>query len=108
MTAPTLWKVGRASFEGSEWQGEYRGTMIRLTRVTDPNYWPGRNRMGEKDATETRWDGFVADGSDGLYQPRWSLVAECYGTRREALARLVTHIDAVIKGQPEDLTSLPE
>jgi hypothetical protein len=89
---PTLWTVSRASAEGSEWEGAYRGTLIRLTRVTDFNVWPGQNRLGEKDATETRWDGYVADGLDGL-AVRWSLVAEYHGRRKDALAEVVRYIE---------------
>jgi hypothetical protein len=92
MNKPTLWKTAPSHAEGAEYEGEYRGTMIRVTRLTDFNVWPGRNPTGEKDPTTTRWDGYVADGMDGL-RPHWSLVAEFCQTRREALDRLVRYID---------------
>jgi hypothetical protein len=99
----TLWKIGTASAEGSEYEGEYRGTMVRLVRVTDLGYWPGRNPMNEKDPAVTRWDGYVADGieriSQGVVTLRWDLVAECYQTRREAWAKLKSFIDQKI-GSP--------
>jgi hypothetical protein len=94
-----MWKVGTASAEGSEYEGEYRGTMVRLVRVTDLGYWPGRNPMNEKDPATTRWDGYVADGLERDLSPRWSLVAECYRTRRETWEKLKAFIDAKI-GSP--------
>lgn len=95
----TLWKTAVASAESSEYEGEYRGTMVRLTRVTDLGYWPGRNPMNEKDPAITRWDGYVADGLERDLSPRWSLVAECYPTRKAAWEKLKTFIDGVI-GSP--------
>jgi hypothetical protein len=89
----TLWKIGTASAEGSEYEGEYRGTMVRLVRVTDLGYWPGRNPMGEKDPASTRWDGYVAGGLERDLSVRWDLVAECHATRREAWEELRRYID---------------
>lgn len=97
--AGTLWKTAPASAESAEYEGEYRGTMVRLVRVTDFNIWPGRNRMQEKDATMTRWDGFVADGLERDLSVRWSLVAESYPTRTAAWENLKTFIDTKI-GSP--------
>lgn len=102
--AATLWKIGLAHAEGSVYEGEYRGTWIRLIRLTDFNVWPGRNRTGEKDATTTRWDGYIASGIEridlGKVTPGWSIVAECYSTRREALIRLTRYIDAqLVEGE---------
>jgi hypothetical protein len=92
----TLWKIGTVSAEGSEYEGEYRGTMVRLVRVTDLGYWPGRNPMHEKDPATTRWDGYVADGLEADRSPRWSLVAECHNTRRETWEELKRYIDRKI------------
>lgn len=100
----TLWKIGRASAEGSEYEGEYRGTMVRLVRVTDFNIWPGRNRLQEKDATVTRWDGYVADGLERDLSPRWSLVAECYPTRRAAWEKLKAFIDGQLAAPKDEPT----
>ena len=97
MNAAALWKIGKASLETSEWQGEYRGTLLRLLRVTDEDYWPGRNPMHEKGPTTTRWDGYVASGLERDLSPRWVLVAECYRTRREVLAELMAHVDGVTR-----------
>ena len=97
---PTLWKIGTASFEASVWEGEYRGTWIRLERQTDENYWPGHNPSHEKDPTVTNWWGFVAGDMEGL-KPRWDLVAECHATRREALAVLVRYINQRLAGGSE-------
>jgi hypothetical protein len=104
---PTLWKLSDASAEGSDWGGEYRGTLIRLTRTTDFNVWTGQNRLREKDATDTWWDGYVADGMEGL-EPRWGVVAEHYSTRREALARLTRYIDSKIDVTQVDVLSKPD
>lgn len=92
-----LWKTEKASAEGAAYEGEYRGTMFRVTRTTDIGYWPGRNKLREKDAASTRWDGYVADGLGGL-SVRWAIVAEQYGTWREALDCLKRFIDKKIDG----------
>jgi hypothetical protein len=95
----TLEKTHPAELEGVEYIGEYRGTMIRVTRTTDLGYWPGRNPMHEKDATQTYWDGFVAERWENR-QPVWDVVAECVGTRREAIEDLKRYIDRIIEGTP--------
>jgi hypothetical protein len=92
--AVALWKTEKACFECSAYEGEYRGTLIRIERLTDPN---DDGPYYGKFATETRWDGWVADGLEGL-KPRWSLVAECYRTRREIIVELVRYIDGKISG----------
>jgi hypothetical protein len=99
-SAATLWKTEPASAEGSVWEGEYRGIWIRLVRTTDPNYHTGRNPHHEKDATETRWDGFMAAGS-AVNGVRWDCVAECCGTRREALRWLKSYIDGILSAKVE-------
>jgi hypothetical protein len=96
VTSTTLWQPSPASAEGSEWEGEYRGTMVRFVRATDFNVWPGRNPLGEKDATTTRWDGYVAGGLYPDRAVRWDLVAECCSTRRQAVEKLERFIDRQI------------
>jgi hypothetical protein len=99
-TKTKLWKIGTAHAEGSEYEGEYRSTLVRFIRVTDFNYWPGRNPMHEKDATQTVWHGYVAGDiervSQGVTTFRWDIVAESCGTRREAMEELERYIDRMI------------
>lgn len=89
---PGLWQIGKADFESST-RASTGGTLIRLVRTTDANVWPGRNRLGEKDATTTVWNGYVAGDVYGPNDYRWDCEAESYPTRKAALARLQRFID---------------
>lgn len=63
--------VSKSTAEGSEYEGEFLGRKVRITRLTDPNSDGGR--------PETRWDGFVWENDS------WSLVAECYPRMTDAV-----------------------
>lgn len=93
----TLEKVRPSDGESAEYEGEYRGTMIRVTRTTDFGVWPGRNPMHEKDATQTWWDGYVCEGWENR-SPVWAVEAQCVATRREAIEDLKRFIDRMIEG----------
>jgi hypothetical protein len=92
----TLWQNEPASGEGAVYEGEYRGTLFQVTRTTDRNVWSGRNTHHEKDATETWWDGWIAHGVHGPGDPSFACIVEHEHTRREALGRIVRHIDSQI------------
>lgn len=88
------WKVSPSHAEGAEYEGAYRGTMIRATRLTDLGEF---DRLGNPVATgSTRWDGFVMRGSPT--QKNWDLVAEDYPTLAACLAVVERYIDQQISG----------
>ncbi len=84
----TLHKVSTSTAETAEYEGEHAGTKFRVTRLTDPN--------ADGGSPETRWDGFVIVGADHEAPDGtdWALVAECYGSRRAAVAECIRWIDA--------------
>lgn len=94
----TLWQQDeKASFVSSTWYGEYRGTAVKFIRTTDEGIWPGFNRMGEKDATRTWWDGYVAVGIISPFELAYEVIAPQYRTRREAVVRVEQYIDDMIE-----------
>lgn len=83
------WKTGPASAEGSEYEGGYRGTWIKVMRLTDLGEF---DRFGNPIASgSTRWDGFVRKGND------WDHVAEQAGSMAEAIAMVERYIDRQIE-----------
>lgn len=96
MTGTTLWKIGTASAEGSEYEGEYRGTWVRFIRQTDHGFepiGPRDDRMQKNSRTTTAWYGFVRQGN------AWAVVAELSPRRQDAIAATERYIDDVIAGK---------
>ena len=77
--SPTLHRVSPSSYETAEYEGQYQGVKIRFTRLTDRN--------ADGGSPETRWDGLIQENG------QWSLVAECFGSRRSALVETTRWID---------------
>lgn len=107
MTGTTIWKIGTASAEGSEYEGEYRGTWVRFIRQTDHGFesiGPRDDRMQKNNRTTTAWYGFVRQGN------AWAVVAELSPRRQDAIAATERYIDDVIAGKydPEQTTSCPK
>lgn len=72
-----LKRLSTSTAETAEYEGEYMGRRVRITRLTDPNDDGGR--------PETRWDGFVWVESTHGWTAQWSLVAECHQRMTDAV-----------------------
>jgi mRNA-degrading endonuclease RelE of RelBE toxin-antitoxin system len=97
------WKVSPSHAEGAEYEGAYRGTMIRITRATDLGEF---DRFGNPIATgSTRWDGFVNLG--GGMKPNWSLVAEEHQSMRDCIVAVEQWIDRQFRGSKQAMPWTP-
>jgi len=71
-----LKRMSTSTAETAEYEGEYEGVKVRVTRLTDTD--PSAGRL------ESRWDGYIwvpwIGPSGG-----WSLVAECYPSMATAV-----------------------
>lgn len=77
----TLHRVSPSTAETAEYEGEYTGIRVRVTRLTDPN--------ADGGVPETRWDGFLWDSGHEM----WTLIAECHASRRSATLEVKRWID---------------